>query len=186
MINIAEYLQQIRYDIKALLFDWGNTVMKALPGYEGPMAYWATVAAVDGIQEILPALKQEYQLILISNARHSDQNLVRRALARVNLDHYFQAIFTPQELNHTKPAPQFYLNALRQIGVAPEQAIMIGDDYLNDIVAAKQVGLWTIWYNPDQQVRSGEIYPYHDAVICHLQELVGVIKEKLAVIRNHG
>ncbi|MDZ7263221.1 MAG: HAD family hydrolase [candidate division KSB1 bacterium] len=183
MINIAEYLQQVRFDIKALLFDWGNTVMKVLPGLEGPMAFWPTVAAVDGIQDILPVLKEHYVLALLSNARHSDQSLVRRALARVNLDHYFQAIFTPQELNLHKPAPQFYFNVLRQIGVEPEHAIMIGDDYQNDIIAAKQVGLWTIWYNPDQQQRPSECYPYHDAVISHLHEVVAVIKEKLAAIR---
>lgn len=147
------------------------------------MAFWPTVAAVDGVHEILPVLGQQYQLILISNARHSDQSLVRRALARVKLDHYFQAIFTPQELNHTKPAPQFYLNALRQIGVAAEHAIMIGDDYQNDIIAAKQVGLWTIWYNPHQQQCPGECYPYHDAVISHLHEVVEVIREKLGAVR---
>jgi len=179
MVNISEYFQNLRFEIKALLFDWGNTVMKVFPEQTGPMASWSQVDTIEGIREILPLLTDKYQIILVSNAQDSDQELVRQALERVELAHYFHEIFTPYELSERKPAPNFYLNILKRIEVEPENAIMIGDDYEKDIIAAKQVGLWTVWYNPDQQELKNISYPYHDAEIIHLLELASIIQEKM-------
>ncbi len=150
--------------------------MKVFPEQTGPMALWTEVSAVDGTQEILPILKEKYQIVLVSNAHDSDKNHVRQALERVSLAEYFHEIFTPQELNERKPAPNFYLNILKRIAVEPENAIMIGDDYEKDIIASKQVGLWTIWYNPTKQQLKNNSYPYHDAEVNHLLELNSIIQ----------
>ncbi|UCE07278.1 MAG: HAD family hydrolase [bacterium] len=179
MVDISEYFQTLKFEIKALLFDWGNTVMKVLPEQNGPMASWSRVVTVEGIKETLPLLKDKYQIVLVSNAQDSDRALVRQALERVDLARYFDEIFTPQELKECKPAPNFYLNILKQIGAKPENAIMIGDDYENDIIAAKQVGLWTIWYNVDQKLLQNDGFPYHDAEIADIREVASVIREKL-------
>jgi HAD superfamily hydrolase (TIGR01662 family) len=175
-MNILKYFHNLSFEIKALLFDWGDTVMKVLPEQTGPMALWTEVAAVEGTQEILPLLKEKYKIVLVSNAQDSDKNHVRHALERVSLAEYFHEIFTPQELKERKPAPNFYLNILKQIAVEPEHAIMIGDDYEKDIIAAKQVGLWTIWYNPKKQQLTENSYPYHDAEVNHLLELNSIIR----------
>ncbi len=181
MVNISEFIQNIRYEIKAILFDWGNTVMKVFPEQSGPMACWPEVSAVEGIPEILPLLKEKYQIILVSNAQDSNRDLVLQALERVNLAPHFHRIFTPHELNERKPAPRFYLNILKQIGIEPENGIMIGDDYENDIIAAKQVGLWTIWYNANQQQLNNNSFPYHDAEVNKLREVVSIIQEQMTL-----
>lgn len=155
--------------------------MKVFSEHTGPMAFWPEVAAVEGIQEILPILKQKYKIILISNARDSDQNLVREALERVKLASYFDAIFTPYELNEHKPAPRFYLNVLKQIEIEPENAIMIGDDYENDIIAAKQVGLRTIWFNASRQNFYSNVFPYHDAMVNDPGDIISILEQKLSV-----
>lgn len=178
-MNISEYFQNLTFEIKALLFDWGDTVMKVFPEQVGPMASWSEVAAVDGINDILPILKEKYQIILVSNAQDSNRDQVWDALQRVDLSTYFDEVFTPKELNARKPAPDFYLNILKQIKVEPENAIMIGDDYEKDIIAAKQVGLWTIWYNPARQQLQNNRYPYHDAEVSHLKELSLIIQERM-------
>lgn len=178
-MNISDYFQDLSYEIKALLFDWGNTVMKVFPEQAGPMISWPEVAAMPGIDQILPALKQQFKIILVSNAQHSNRAQVQAALDRINLIPYFDEIFTPLELNARKPAPDFFLNVLKQIKIEPQQAIMIGDDYENDIVAAKQVGLWTIWYNPDQKKLPGNGFPYHDVEVHHLPELATIIQPKM-------
>lgn len=178
-MNISKYFQNLKFEIKALLFDWGDTVMKVFPEQSGPMASWSEVSVVEGIKEILPLLKEKYQIVLVSNAQDSDINHVRQALERVGLAEYFYEIFTPQELKERKPAPKFYLNILKQIKVESENAIMIGDDYEKDIIAAKQVGLWTIWYNPEHQKLNDLSYPYHDAEINNLRELSSIIQEKM-------
>jgi len=178
-MNISTYFQNLTFEINALLFDWGDTVMKVLPQQTGPMAFWSEVSAVDGIKEILPFLKEKYQIVLVSNAQDSDKNHVRKALERVALAEYFSEIFTPKELKERKPAPNFYLNILKRIEVEPEHAIMIGDDYEKDIIDAKQAGLWTIWYNPDQQPIKNSSFPYHDVKVSHLRELISRIQEKM-------
>jgi len=179
MVNISEYIQNIRFEIKSILFDWGNTVMKVFPGHLGPMATWTEVAAIEDIPNILPQLKELYQLVLISNAQDSNRASVLQALERVHLAQYFDEIFTPHELKERKPAPRFYLNVLRHIGIEPENGVMIGDDYQNDIIAAKQVGLWTIWYNANHQQLQNNSYPYHDAEVINLRDIVSIIQEKL-------
>jgi len=181
MVDISKYFQHLRFEIKSLLFDWGDTVMKAFPDQFGPMAFWQEVAAIEGIDDILALLIGKYQLVLVSNAGESDRDLVRQALERVNLAHYFHEIFTPRELNEFKPAPNYFRNALKHIGVEPENAIMIGDDYEHDIIGAKQAGLWTIWYNAKQQNLNPENFPYHDAEIYNMKELPTIIHNKMPV-----
>jgi len=153
--------------------------MKVFPEYTGPMSSWSEVSAVDGIKEILPFLKEKYQIVLVSNAQDSNREQVREALERVDLSRHFHEVFTPNELNARKPAPDFYLNILRQIAVEPENAIMIGDDYEKDIIGAKQAGLWTIWFNPGQKKIENSNFPYHNLEIHHLKELNSIIHKKM-------
>lgn len=179
MVNISEYFQNLHFEIKTLLLDWGDTVMKVFPNQIGPMASWNDVAAVEGIGGELENLKNIYQIVLVSNAQDSDRNLVRKALERVQLSQYFHEVFTPHEINERKPNPNFYLKILKQIDVEPENAIMVGDNYEGDIVAAKQVGLWTVWYNPDQKRLHDETFPYHDVELHRMEELHLVIQKKM-------
>ena len=153
--------------------------MKVFPEQTGPMVSWSKVAAVEGINEALLILKERYKIILVSNAQDSDRDQVWEALEMVDLARYFHEVFTPKELNARKPAPGFYLNMLKQIEVEPEHAIMIGDDYEKDIIGAKQVGLWTIWYNPDQKELKNTSFPYHDVEVTHLKELISIIQEEM-------
>ncbi|XP_054840254.1 phospholysine phosphohistidine inorganic pyrophosphate phosphatase isoform X2 [Eublepharis macularius] len=49
-----------------------------------------------------------------------------------------------------KPAKMFFQSALREMGVEPHQAIMIGDDIVNDVGGAQQCGMKAL------QVRTGK------------------------------
>jgi putative hydrolase of the HAD superfamily len=37
--------------------------------------------------------------------------------------------------------------ALEHTGLRPEQVVHVGDHPINDVQAARQVGMWTIWVN---------------------------------------
>ncbi len=134
--------------IRALIFDWGDTVMRTFPQYPGPMADWPRVAAVPDVVEVLRALGTRYRLALATNALDSDRALVIRALARVGLGDCFHAVYTARELRARKPQPQFFATILRDLGLAPAEAVMVGDDYEQDVRGAKEAGLWTVWFNP--------------------------------------
>jgi len=137
--------------IRALVFDWGDTVMRVFPEFSGPMAHWPRVEAVPGIENALRAAKPSYAIALASNASDSGSSLVRDALERAGLEKYFDDVFTARDLNATKPDSAFYRGILRKLELAPDEVVMIGDHFETDIAGAKRTGLWTIWYNPSDK-----------------------------------
>jgi putative hydrolase of the HAD superfamily len=60
--------------------------------------------------------------------------------------------------------------ALRSLKIAPEQAMFVGDDYRADILGAKNVGMKTIWLNPNRKLAPGEVKP--DYEIAGLEEIL--------------
>ena len=40
--------------------------------------------------------------------------------------------------------------ALSELGISADEAIYVGDTYLDDMVGAKNVGMWTAWLVGDQ------------------------------------
>jgi putative hydrolase of the HAD superfamily len=137
--------------IRALIFDWGDTVMRVFPEFSGPMAHWPRVEAVPGIENALRAAKLSYAIALASNASDSGSGLVRDALERAGLEKYFDEVFTARDLKATKPNSAFYRGILRKLELAPEEVVMVGDHFETDIAGAKKTGLWTIWYNPSDK-----------------------------------
>ncbi|WP_424951210.1 HAD family hydrolase [Deinococcus sp.] len=56
-----------------------------------------------------------------------------------------------------KPDPASYHAACRALGVRPEQAVMVGDHWHNDVVGAAKAGLIAVWYNPTGRLAPGEV-----------------------------
>ncbi|HBF41987.1 MAG TPA: hypothetical protein DDW19_09585, partial [Anaerolineaceae bacterium] len=56
----------------ALVFDWGNTLMKELTEFNDldvPMVEWPRVEAVPGIESALASLKANFRIFLGTNAQ---------------------------------------------------------------------------------------------------------------------
>ena len=159
---------------KAIIFDWGDTVMCDFPEYTGPMAYWPKVEVVPGIEKALQQLQKDFICCLASNAVDSDAGLMGLALSRVNLRQYFQYLFTSRELKYQKPDPAFYREILRRINLQPEQCIAVGNNYEKDIVPAKSVGIHTIWFSN----HPGSVpAPHADHSINSMDKLIPVIEK---------
>lgn len=70
----------------------------------------------------------------------------RLAWAGVPVDEVPFALVTHLENMHfVKEHPAYYEETLARVGAAPHEAVMVGDDWLNDIVPAWQAGLHTYW-----------------------------------------
>lgn len=70
----------------------------------------------------------------------------RLAWAGVPATTYDYALITTYENMHaTKPQPAYYEEIVARIDVRPQEALMVGDDWKNDIVPAAAVGLHTYW-----------------------------------------
>lgn len=132
--------------IAAVIFDWGDTVMRDFDEYDGAMVTWPRVELVPGVAEALQALEGRFILALASNAGASDAGLMGQALERVAIRRFFgEHLYTSKELGARKPAPEFFLGVASRLGVAPEACVMVGNDYVKDISGAAAVGMRTIW-----------------------------------------
>ncbi len=160
--------------ITTLVFDWGNTLMKVDPRFSGPMMLWDEVWAMPGVEEVLFSLQNLYQLVVGTNAADSNAFQVGKALERVNLKKPFQAIFTARELGARKPDLGFFRQVESVLGVHPDQIVMVGDQFSEDVLGAKRAGWKAIWYNPEGEPAPG-LLPLQDAEIQNLSELPHIL-----------
>lgn len=164
----------IERQITTLVFDWGNTIMVDDGQFSGKMKNWPVIQAIEGAHQTLKLLSTQYQLVLASNAEDSSTLDIAKALGLVDLDHFFHQIFTRNELSAKKPDPLFYQNLVSKINSPVEKIVMIGDDYIKDIVGAKLAGWKTIWFNPSGLNSNGHL-PLQDMEIRNLEEIPGVL-----------
>ena len=83
----------------------------------------------------------------IGLATSSIYELVKIILEKCGINSYFESIVTTDLAGKSKPAPDVYLMAARNIGVAPENCMVI-EDSTNGIKAAKSAGMYCIAYQP--------------------------------------
>ncbi|MAT95781.1 MAG: hypothetical protein CL608_01330 [Anaerolineaceae bacterium] len=77
----------------------------------------------------------------------------RLAWAGLPVTEYDFTLVTAYENMHAaKPSPAYYSEILEKIDCAPENALMVGDDWENDIVPAQSVGIHTYWLAPADAV----------------------------------
>lgn len=62
-------------------------------------------------------------------------------LAELNLAAYFDAVAVSSVVGVTKPNPRLFQDALRQVGVAPEETLHVGDWYELDVCGAHAAGM---------------------------------------------
>ena len=145
--------------VSHVFFDWGDTVMVDDPAATAPMLDWDVVEAVEGIQAVLAACKSAGKAIaLATNAAVSEETQIRMALARVELDSYFERIYC---FKNTGPAKSeaFYRHLLQDLNLQPEQALMIGDSFEKDVRQANLAGIPAIWFNPKtDEVKSAPLH----------------------------
>lgn len=91
-----------------------------------------------GVLELLDAATS--QRIPLAIASSSTRDWVEENLTTRDLRHYFQAVYTANDVTAVKPDPTLYLLAVQALGVQPAQALAI-EDSLNGLLAAKRAGL---------------------------------------------
>jgi putative hydrolase of the HAD superfamily len=65
-------------------------------------------------------------------------------------------IFLSTELGYAKPSPSFFQQIQRRLGVAPRELLMVGDDELHDVAAARTAGWQAMRINRSAPV-AGEL-----------------------------
>ncbi len=99
----------------------------------------AAEVAYPGDRVALWRLKRRYKLGIIAN---QPEGSVKR-LTQYGLIDCFDAVFPSAELGMSKPDHEIFLTALRTVGCAAENAMMVGDRPDNDILPAHELGMCT-------------------------------------------
>ncbi len=114
----------------------------------------------------LDALHPRYPLALITNGAPDIQ---RDKLTGSGLAMYFPVVQVSIEAGYGKPDPVIFARALEALGVAPEDAVMVGDDPASDVLGANRAGIRAIWIRRGNQPLTPGAQP--DATIANLSEL---------------
>ena len=93
---------------------------------------------------VLDALRSHSRLGVVSNFTGN----VDRCLAELGLLDYFDTVADSAVVGHAKPEPEVFRIALRALDVAPDDALMVGDNPFADVRAAAALGMATCWIAP--------------------------------------
>jgi putative hydrolase of the HAD superfamily len=94
-----------------------------------------------------------------------------RSIKALGIEGYFDTILISEWEGMSKPDPRLFQRALDQLHVLANESVFVGDHPINDVQAARNAGMKTIW-------KKDAIYESADAdfVIEELKEIPGIIE----------
>ncbi len=98
--------------------------------------------AVTPFDDVLPVLERLRQRLMLGAVSNGTADL-----EVIGLAHYFQATLSAPRLGCAKPGTAIFHLACDALGVAPGEALYVGDDPVLDIEGAQRAGLQTMWIN---------------------------------------
>lgn len=94
--------------------------------------------------EVLDYLQSKYPLTIISNGFVEVQYKKMRSS---NIEHYFSHVVLSEAANALKPDRKIFDYAMELNAASADECIMIGDNYLADIVGAQNAGIDQVFFN---------------------------------------
>ena len=134
--------------IKAILFDWGNTLMIDNHDQIGPMSTWNKIATVKNAKKCLKKISKTIPCYLATNADDSNKNEIYEALKKVGINKYIKDIFSSKYIGYHKPSKEFFKKIINKLEINPNEIVFVGDDIENDIYGSKRAGMIPVHYDP--------------------------------------
>lgn len=126
------------------------------------------------VRPCLVALTGRYRLGVIAN----QPSAVKDAMRRDGLDGHFEVWGVSDDIGLEKPDPAFFAHVLKEAGVEPTSAVMVGDRLDYDVRPAKSAGMRAVWVlrgeAPDDP--TPEQLAQADAAIGGLDELPAALQ----------
>ena len=103
-------------------------------------------------------------------ATSSEAHFAEFSLSQAGLSGAFQAVVTGDQIERGKPAPDIYLAAARQLGVAPHRCVALEDSEAG-AVAASTAGMLTLlvpdWVPPSPAARLAATHVFQSLIEAH-------------------
>jgi epoxide hydrolase-like predicted phosphatase len=110
--------------------------------------FWGGDALDEALVDLIRALKTKYATALISNAT---DGLRQTLTGKYPVADAFDLIVISAEEKTMKPGPEIYLRTLDRLGVKAAESVFV-DDFAENIVAARSLGMQAIHFNPSVNV----------------------------------
>ncbi len=127
-----------------------------------------------GLMPLLNYLKEHGYAAAVASSSSSEH--VLRNLEMHHLEPYFQAVINGGMILHSKPEPDIYLEACRQLNVSPSQALAL-EDAPNGILAAHRAGLYPVMV-PDLVQPDEKLKPLLFHVCSSLNEVPELLEKR--------
>ena len=129
--------------------------------------FFAARNAVIPYDDVLPGLLRLKGRVLVGSISNGNADL-----QAIGLSHHFKVSVAAHQLGCAKPDAAIFHAACEQLGVAPEDAVYVGDDVLLDIKGAQGAGLRAVWLNRHGSTAHLEHEVVPDAVVGNFDELL--------------
>ena len=98
------------------------------------------------VREVLVELqRQGYLMAVLSNREKPFQDV----LDTHHIAGFFAFAIAACEVDSYKPEPGLFEHALKRAGLAPQEAVYVGDNYFADVVGSRRAGLQPVLFDPD-------------------------------------
>jgi len=112
--------------------------------------YWITYRSKcyieSGKKEALEELSKTYRLAIVSNFKMKGG--IEELLTRAGVRNLFDFLLISIDYGWLKPYKGIYQEAMIQAVCLPEEIIFVGDDYENDYMTPRSLGMKAILYDP--------------------------------------
>lgn len=117
----------------------GDEALSRLWDHFAAPAHWRLFDDVPDVWESL-----ESRGVLVGIASNFDSRL-RAILKGVPPLNRCPHVFASSEVGYPKPSPLFFQSVEERLELTPDQLLLVGDDYVNDVVGAGRRGWQTLW-----------------------------------------
>ena len=95
---------------------------------------------IRGLKDSLRRLGKRYRLAVSSG---NNRVLLNRFIRMLGLSEYFDLLVSSDDVENGKPSPDMLIKVVEHFGIAPEEAVYVGDSG-SDVVAAKRAKMKSI------------------------------------------
>ncbi len=147
---LSQELALAREDLSAAIADFYDGAYICLRTHTSPVA---------GAAQLVESLLNQNMLVAIATNPLFPAAAVEERIGWAGLSDFipeFAFITHSENMHFAKPSPAYFAEAVARVGVEPDEALVIGDSYVNDIAPAEAIGIHS-WQVGSDDVLGGII-----------------------------
>ena len=107
--------------------------------------FWKHRKMIEGASELINYLEENgIEIALISNG---NPDIQKRTLEDQGLGHLMDSLLLPESPEELKPSPLMFRKALARYGIHKDETVMIGDNWMHDVLGSLNAGIIPVWIN---------------------------------------